>query len=224
MASKPEYVFTRDFLDNCRIAKSAKLDGLDISLQAAPPLTLLPSNVTLREWDVRDDIPEDLIGVYDVIHVRFLSFVLLNDEIPGLVEKLFKLLKPGGYVQWGEPDIETVSVKKADPNATTEGLNSLFKLMSVQDPRFKPTWLRKLPQLLTESGFTDVETDTRDDSPHFEFMFHECGLLIYELIARKTKNEEMAKKVEELLPRAAEETRNGCYLTSVRWIVIGRKP
>lgn len=120
--------------------------------------------------------------------------------------------------------METVRVEKADPNATTEGLDSLFKLMSVQDPRLKPTWLRKLPQILTDSGFVDVETDTRDGPPHHAFMFHECGLLIYELIARKTKNEEMARKVEELLPRAAEESRNGCYLTSVRWIVIGRKP
>lgn len=72
--------------------KDARLDGFDVSFDAAPPSETLPSRVTFRHWDVRDSVPEDLIGTYDIINVRFMSFVLLNDEVPGVVAKLFSLL------------------------------------------------------------------------------------------------------------------------------------
>lgn len=45
-----------------------------------------------RHWDVKQDVPEDLVGAFDIIHLRFLSFVLLNDQIPAAVERLFKML------------------------------------------------------------------------------------------------------------------------------------
>lgn len=70
----------------------AQLDGLDISFDAAPPAETLPDQITFRHWNVKDSVPEDLIGTYDIIHVRFFSFVLLNDEIPSVVAKLFSLL------------------------------------------------------------------------------------------------------------------------------------
>lgn len=72
--------------------KDAQLDGLDVSFDAAPPTHILPPGVTLRHWDIKQNVPEDLIGVYDIVNVRFLAYVVLNDEVPGVVEKLFSLL------------------------------------------------------------------------------------------------------------------------------------
>lgn len=72
--------------------KDAQLDGLDISFDAAPPTHILPPGVTLRHWDIKGNVPEDLVGVYDIVNVRFLAYVILNDEVPGVVEKLFSLL------------------------------------------------------------------------------------------------------------------------------------
>lgn len=45
-----------------------------------------------RHWDVKEDVPEDLIGVFDIVNVRFLSCVLMNDQVPAAVERLFKML------------------------------------------------------------------------------------------------------------------------------------
>lgn len=74
------------------LAPSAQLEGFDISFDAAPPAGVIPPNVSFRHWDVRTDLPADLAGVFDVVHVRFLSFVLLDNDAPAVVQKLFKML------------------------------------------------------------------------------------------------------------------------------------
>lgn len=71
---------------------SARLEGFDISFDAAPPIETLPHNVTFRHWNVTEDLPEDLEGVFDIVHVRFFAFVLLNDQVEAVVGRLFKLL------------------------------------------------------------------------------------------------------------------------------------
>ncbi|KAK7740492.1 hypothetical protein SLS53_005335 [Cytospora paraplurivora] len=203
---------------------SARLEGFDISFDAAPPTETLPSNVSFRHWDVKEELPEDLVGVFDIVHVRFFSFVLLVDQVPLVVERLFKMLKPGGYLQWGDPDVDSIRIDKIRPDTETESLAELFKLLSVQDPRLKPTWVTELPSLFSSAGFVDVEADKNDCPPHMAFILHECGLMIHELIYRKTKNEKMQQELGRLLPRAVEETRDGAYVTTVRWTVIGKKP
>lgn len=77
---------------HAQLAKESRLEGFDISFDAAPPPELLPSNVTFQEWNVKESIPDGLVGVFDIVHVRFFSFVLLNDEIPGVMAKMLDLL------------------------------------------------------------------------------------------------------------------------------------
>jgi hypothetical protein len=120
--------------------------------------------------------------------------------------------------------METLRFDKARPDSTTDSLIEMFQLLTVQDPRLKPTWARHLNQHLSQAGFVDVDRDTRDAPPHLAFQFHECGLMIHELIARKTANELMANELKRLLPAAVEETRNGAYVTGLRFSVIGQKP
>lgn len=132
--------------------------------------------------------------------------------------------EPGGYLQWGDPDFASVRTDKTKPEVKADSLAEMFKLLAVQDPRFKPTWVTKLPEIYTDAGFVEVEVDKNDCAPHMAFMLHECGLMIHELIYRKTKNEKMQQELGRLLPLAVEETKNGAYTTAVRWTVVGRKP
>lgn len=71
---------------------STRIDGLDISFDQAPPAGVLPSNLSYREWNVRDPVPEDLVEVYDVVHIRNFCFILLDEEIPRILESLKRLL------------------------------------------------------------------------------------------------------------------------------------
>lgn len=103
--------------------------------------------------------PVDPIGVFDIVHVCFFSIVLLVDDVPSVIERLYKLLskyvtlvldiyfdaessryiQPGGYLQWGDPDIDSIRIDRANAEAKTESLAEMFKLLAVQDPRLKPT-------------------------------------------------------------------------------------
>lgn len=132
--------------------------------------------------------------------------------------------EPGGYIQWGEPDFESIRTDKTSPEIKTDGLSELHELFSIQDPRAKPTWLAGLPDTLSAAGFIEVEVDKNDPPPHMAFVLHECGLMMYEIFRRKTQNEKVRQQLGRILPLAVEETRQGAYTTAVRWTVIARRP
>ncbi len=84
-----------------------------------------------------------------------------------------------------------------------------MQLMTVQDQRFSPTWVTELPNIFGASGFVDIDRHLCDAPPHLSFILHECGLMIHDLIARKTKNEKMAQELEKLLLKRWKTLRKG---------------
>ncbi|KAI1122476.1 S-adenosyl-L-methionine-dependent methyltransferase [Nemania abortiva] len=267
--SQPEYVFTRDYIDNNRInlqhyqwvqlfgyhlhpsipavgsqhriadvgtgtgvwltdlsahlPATVQLDGLDVSLKAIPPVEWLPSNVSFRQWDIREAVPEDLVGQYDIVHIRLFIFVLLDKEVPEILQKLTMLLKPGGYLQWDEVDISSFRIGKARPDNKIEALTRLFHLSRVQDPRLAPTWVPKLAALAGGAGLCDIQEDKRDAQGHLAFAMHECNLMLHELLARTTRNAAYAEQLSQIMPEVAEETRKGATWDFTRWTVVARK-
>lgn len=84
-----------------------------------------------------------------------------------------------------------------------------MQFMTGRDPLFDPKWVTELPNIFGASGFVGVEKHVCDAPPHLSFVLHECGLMVHELIARKTNTEIMAKELETLLPQGVEETEKG---------------
>lgn len=76
---------------------SARLEGFDISFDAAPPAETLPSNVSFRNWNANQGLPENLEGAFDIVHVRFFAFVLMNEQVQPVVERLFKMLSASTF-------------------------------------------------------------------------------------------------------------------------------
>ncbi|KAI4263041.1 MAG: hypothetical protein L6R42_001800 [Xanthoria sp. 1 TBL-2021] len=231
---------------SAQLPPSVRLDGLDISSIATPPRAWLPRNMAVRHWDVKTTIPDDLIGVYDIVHIRNFAFVLRDDDVQGVLANLIRLIstytycslqglstpnmlmmyastEPGGYLQWAEPDVASFRIEKANPNNETKALRQLLELSQAQDSRLSPTWVPRLATIFAASGLVDIQSDVRDAAPHLALAMHECNLSIHELIARKTQNEGVAEKVEDLMPNIANETREGSCWAFTRWTVIGRK-
>lgn len=48
--------------------------------------------MTLRKWNVRDAVPEELKEAYDVVHIRNFAFILQDGEIFDVVVRLTQLL------------------------------------------------------------------------------------------------------------------------------------
>ncbi|PHH92771.1 hypothetical protein CDD83_5177 [Cordyceps sp. RAO-2017] len=74
------------------LPSSVRLDGFDVSFDAAPPPACLPPNVRLRRWDVREPIADGLAHAYDVVHVRNLALVLRDAEVAEVLGRLVQLL------------------------------------------------------------------------------------------------------------------------------------
>ncbi|KAK6077008.1 hypothetical protein SCUP515_05191 [Seiridium cupressi] len=92
------------------------------------------------------------------------------------------LAEPGGYLQWEEADLETLRFDKTRPECKTDCLDELFKLPAIQDHCLKPTWASRLPEILSEEGFMEIDRDTRGaPPPHLVFllMLHEAILMLH---------------------------------------------
>jgi hypothetical protein len=143
-------------IDVAREHPTAQLDGFDIDLSQAPHPHWLPSNVKLRQWNLFEDVPSDLIGKYDLVHLRLLVLVLSGVDTKPVLQNLLKLLKPGGYLQWDELDCVNMRVKYADPSVPAPALEALVA-STYADGRHD--WVLNIPQLLTEAGFQEAKLD-----------------------------------------------------------------
>ncbi|KAI0197572.1 S-adenosyl-L-methionine-dependent methyltransferase [Astrocystis sublimbata] len=210
-----------------RVPATTQLDGLDVSFDAAPPTSLIAPNVTFRRWDIKSPVPEEMAGKYDLVHVRHFSFVLQDGEMDGVYANLLKLLKPGGYLQWTEPDVATFRVEKpVTASSDDDGGSVMIQLVAAsqtQDNRLKPTWVPRMPELFTASGLVNVVADKREAPADLGLAMHECNLSLHPIIARQTQNKEVAQRVEELMPEVCRQTRKGFYLAFTRWTVVGQK-
>ncbi|KAG8163076.1 hypothetical protein KVR01_007554 [Diaporthe batatas] len=206
-----------------RLPKSSQLVGLDISFDAAPPPEAFPANITFQKWDVRDPIPDEFCCTFDIINVRFMVFVVRKEEVPLVVDKFIQMLKPGGFLQWVEPDNQTVHGELTKSVNKKTSIEELMSLLQSQDPRLNPKWVPDLPDVFSDRGLSDVDADVHTTPPHWGYLMHECGLIMHELIARKTQNEHMAAELKRLLPLAVEETKKGAYLATTKYVVTGRK-
>lgn len=71
---------------------TVKFDGFDISLAQAPVAKWLPSNIELHKWDMFSEPAAELIGQFDVVHVRLVTLVIKDNNVLPLVKNILKLL------------------------------------------------------------------------------------------------------------------------------------
>ncbi|KAJ2992242.1 hypothetical protein NUW58_g2232 [Xylaria curta] len=76
----------------------AELVGLDYDTSKFPPTSSLTPNITLRHADMYEPFPSDLLGKFDVVHVRLVIFAMKDGYGARLAKNLMTLLKPGGHI------------------------------------------------------------------------------------------------------------------------------
>ena len=83
-------VWALDLAD--RVPESVKIDCLDINFDEAPPEAWLPGNVRYQQCDLREPIREDLLGQYDILHVRYIVMFVLDPDFQIILAKLMSML------------------------------------------------------------------------------------------------------------------------------------
>ncbi|KAH8585610.1 hypothetical protein B0O99DRAFT_530396 [Bisporella sp. PMI_857] len=112
------------------LASTVQIDGFDISDAQFPPKKWLPANVTLDTLDILEPIPDQFLGKYDVVNIRYFALSIKNSDHLGVLKSLISLLKPGGYLQWVEVNIQkqsVVSVTLDTPSIATSDFNDTGK-------------------------------------------------------------------------------------------------
>ena len=74
------------------IPTTTTIHGFDIDLRQCPPPNTFPSNVHLSQWDMLTPPPADLIGKFDVVHLRLLTLVIKNNDPTAIITNVGKLL------------------------------------------------------------------------------------------------------------------------------------
>nr|OQO27227.1 hypothetical protein B0A51_05322 [Rachicladosporium sp. CCFEE 5018] len=114
-------------------AKDWRFHGLDISDVQFPPSW--PVNFSFSTLNILDAVPAELEGTFDVLHLRLLILGLPAGTWETACTNLFKLLKPGGWLQWEEANFGNLSVLQSSPSADVARLDSMFEAAGFEDVR-----------------------------------------------------------------------------------------
>ncbi|OJJ43914.1 hypothetical protein ASPZODRAFT_18693 [Penicilliopsis zonata CBS 506.65] len=123
-------------------------EGYDVSSAAFPPRHVWGENVSFAELDALQQVPDEMKGQYDVVHMRLLcSFVRGNDPSK-LVNMAKSLLKEGGYLQW-EESIRDPSLLQVQSAIDFERMyEKAWQALNLQFD-----WPEHLPEILATHGF-----------------------------------------------------------------------
>ncbi|KAF2656070.1 S-adenosyl-L-methionine-dependent methyltransferase [Lophiostoma macrostomum CBS 122681] len=207
-----------------RLLPKAQLKGFDVDLSQAPHSNWLPSNITFNEWNIFEDIHPRWEGQFDFVHVRLLVLVLSGEARKPFVERLYKLLKPGGYLQWDELDPHHMHVRKIDDSIASPAMDQLRDICYSSG---RQDWTLQIPELLSEAGFADTKMTEFGDPTYLARTFNELHMLTIEEMASgvaRTGKRELAVRMQTLIGDANSEAINGVVLCIPRIVVVARRP
>jgi hydrogenase maturation factor len=79
------------------VHSTTRLDGFDINLSQGPHPKWLPPAVSVSKLDLFQDPPEELVGVYDIVHVSLVVCFVDDSQIKDIVRRLVTLLSMTDY-------------------------------------------------------------------------------------------------------------------------------
>lgn len=204
---------------------SAELVGFDTDITQVGPREWLPDNMSLREWDVFTEPPDELVGTFHIVNLRLFCYVL-EDDPTFVLRNVAKLLKPGGYLQWCEVDVSSMRIHTSSPDVPTVNLRALWDETIPKGTRMMPGWAKDLPRVFRDEGFVGVEADWRQGKNHTGIAMHFCNLPVHEMVVAKLRpgNPQKASEIHEVFQKAFAESRRGATYLLDRVVVIGQKP
>ncbi|KAK0507995.1 hypothetical protein JMJ35_009884 [Cladonia borealis] len=209
-----------------QLPSTVQLDGFDIDVSQCPPRAWLPSNVAMRKLDIHDEIPKELVGVYDIINIRFFLCVVKDRDPTPIIKKSLQMLKPKGWIQWTEQDLSTCKVVSAFTDADTKYTEQLksFAIAPTPDwPVNHGSWVASMSETFRHAGLKYIVEDRNEKHSWNLSSSHDITLLAMEEVSLKLGN---ASGVHEMIQKAALEFENnqrGVALASDRVTVVGMK-
>jgi hypothetical protein len=74
------------------VPSDARLQGFDISPTHFPAPGFLPKNLSMHVWDAFSELSAELVGAFDVVHIRAITSAVKDNHVEPLMKNLVKML------------------------------------------------------------------------------------------------------------------------------------
>lgn len=214
---------------------TAELEGFDKNPVNFPAAKYLSSSINLKELDIlAKPLPQELVGVYDIVHIRAFCSIIRNEDIGPLVSTALSLLKPGGWLQWEELRYDDFHSEAPSSDVSKAFCDSIIQILEAGGKAQGNTygWLPRLEPLVKEQGLVDVEVlhatkKGRDYKAWTEDFLDVWEDLVpyFPTLASKPDSLMSREKYTELFDGAVGETEKGVVLNTGSIVtVVARKP
>ncbi|OAP64540.1 hypothetical protein AYL99_00512 [Fonsecaea erecta] len=209
----------------------SKVVALDISDQQYPPAWTCPANIEFGLWNFFDPVPEQFYERFDVVHIRAVCSTLYGTSKAEILDKLIKMLKPGGYLQWHECYSNLIGVLDEHSSLNhSPGLTDYFEVIDKHTGGLScARQFDDLEQVFQSKGLMDVEKTVSRVIPHL--LKYETDLVLMSmqevmgtLRRRMDHSPEVMRKLEEAQAMMSSEAASGKCFIYLMAVFVGRKP
>ncbi|KAK4651758.1 hypothetical protein QC762_0095990 [Podospora pseudocomata] len=210
---------------------SARIDGFDIDLTQCPPKEWLPPNVSVHNLDCLAPLPDRLVGRYDIVHIQLFHLAVHSNDPAPIIKNLVKLLKPGGWISWGEIDYSRWKiVRTKEGKNITDNLTPLLEMIGTLGGT-KPNWTTddwpvRLPEFFEQNGLVNITTDNRPFPLELLPFQLDTALMASEEVSYKALDHiagDLGSCCRELITRVFRDRQKLAYNVG-RLTVIGQRP
>ncbi|KAJ7619886.1 S-adenosyl-L-methionine-dependent methyltransferase [Mycena rosella] len=134
---------------------SVSMVGVDIESRLFP--THHPENLDFRIESVTN-LPSDWSNKFSLVHQRLLMIALQIPEWPVALREIYRVIRPGGWVQLGEFNAWAEGDTPNKP--CMEKLVAMFRCL-VKSRNLYIDCAKDMPRMLEEAGFVDVQCKSR---------------------------------------------------------------
>ncbi|KAF2187591.1 S-adenosyl-L-methionine-dependent methyltransferase [Zopfia rhizophila CBS 207.26] len=196
---------------------NAKVDAVDISADQFPPEAFRPPNLRFWTHNCFESFPAEYLGKFDAVNLKFWLCIVNDDVAKKLFKNVITLLKPGGYLQWFEPQPRTARVRGRTGGAPTPACDKLIETWKKPAAHSSYDWVHALPQLFEEHNL-HVEAEDRHENPD-----HYMPVAAQSTFLGQSEYFREHPEVEKHSDQLAAEFATGAFVDVTWTCVLGRK-
>ncbi|OAK99154.1 hypothetical protein IQ06DRAFT_294576 [Phaeosphaeriaceae sp. SRC1lsM3a] len=210
---------------------SARIEGFDIDLTQCPPKEWLPENVSVHELDCLQPLPAHLLASYDIVHIQLFHLAIHNNDPGPYIKNLIQLLKPGGWISWGEIDYSRYrAVRATEGSDAQDNITPLLRMIGTMGGT-RPDWTAddwpiRLPEFFAQHGLVNIDVNNREFPPELLPYQLDTALMASEEISFKALDKiskETGDKCRALISQTFKERQRLAYNVG-RLTVVGQRP
>lgn len=168
--------------------------------------------------------PQHLWGTYDIVHIRLFLAVVDNNDPTQILDHCYKLLKPGGYLQWDEYDPFAADVIGVEEQVSKKALLAFCEMAKKQKP---VEWVFSLPGTFQKHGLEVLAVDRRHEPRSQIRLWQEMHLVLSEEFAINFLDPKgppgSGDKVRNQIKMAYEELQHGAAISRMLQVVVAKK-